>query len=89
MDGIVQRALLDGPATDQTALTGRFDFLLRWKPDRFQYGGRGASLPQAPNADSLPDLFTAFLEQFGLKIEAARAQAKVFVIDSAQKPSAT
>jgi uncharacterized protein (TIGR03435 family) len=84
----LQGVVLDRPVVDQTGLTGRFDFVLRWRPDDFQYGGRGASLPRPPDADSLPDLFTAFQEQLGLRIEAIRAPAKVLVIDSAQKPSA-
>jgi uncharacterized protein (TIGR03435 family) len=84
----LQSVVLDRPVVDQTGLTGRFDFVLRWRPDDFQYGGRGATMPQAPDADSLPDLFTAFQEQLGLKIEATKAKAQVFVIDSAQKPSA-
>jgi uncharacterized protein (TIGR03435 family) len=84
----LQGVVLDRPVVDQTGLTGRFDFLLRWRPDDFQYGGRGATLPKPPDADALPDLFTAFQEQLGLKIEAIRAPAKVLVIDSAQKPSA-
>jgi len=84
----LQSVVLDRPVVDQTGLTGRFDFLLRWKPDEFQYGGRGGSLPKPPDADSLPDLFTAFQEQLGLKIEATKAKAQVFVIESAQKPSA-
>ncbi len=83
-----QSVVLDRPVVDQTGLTGRFDFVLRWRPDDFQYGGRGASLPKAPDGDSLPDLFTAFQEQLGLKIEATKAKAQVFVVDGAQKPSA-
>ena len=61
--------------------------VLEWRPGEFQYGGRGASMPKPPNADSLPDLVTAFQEQLGLKLEATRAPVKVFVIDSVQKPS--
>jgi uncharacterized protein (TIGR03435 family) len=84
----LQAVVLDRPVVDHTGLTGRFDFVLRWRPDDFQYGGRGATLPKAPDADSLPDLFTAFQEQLGLKIEATKALAPVFIIDAAQKPSA-
>jgi uncharacterized protein (TIGR03435 family) len=83
----LQSVVLDRPVVDQTGLTGRFDFLLRWRPDEFQYGGRGASMPKPPDADSLPDIFTAFEEQLGLRLEATKAPARVFVIDSAQKPS--
>jgi uncharacterized protein (TIGR03435 family) len=81
----LQARTVDRPVVDQTGLTGRFDFSLVWRPDQ---------LPQGPNAppppadlESRADLFTAFQEQLGLKLEAAKTPVEVFVIDRVQKPS--
>ena len=38
-------------------------------------------------ADTLPDLFTAFQEQLGLKLNTTKAPADVLVIDNVSKPS--
>jgi len=86
--GVMQSAVLDRPVVDQTGLTGRWDFTLIWTPDEFQFGGAGAKAPPpANNAAAPPDLFTAFQEQLGLKLEATKAPAEVFVIDRVEKPS--
>ncbi|MEP6960649.1 MAG: TIGR03435 family protein [Acidobacteriota bacterium] len=83
----LQDSVLDRPVVDRTGIVGRFEFTLEWRPDEFQFGGRAASMPKPPNVDALPDLFTAFQDQLGLKLEALKAPANVFVIDSAQRPS--
>jgi uncharacterized protein (TIGR03435 family) len=86
--GVMQGAVLDRPVVDQTGLTGRWDFTLTWTPDEFQFGGMGAKVPPpANNAAAPPDLFTAFQEQLGLKLEATKAMAEVFVIDKVAKPT--
>ncbi len=41
----------------------------------------------AAGADALPDLFTAFQEQLGLKLNPTKAPADVLVIDKVSKPS--
>jgi len=85
----LQLRVLDRPVVDQTGLTGRYDFTLNWRPDEFQF----SNLPPAQRAaavannDALPDLFTAFQEQLGLKLEATKAPATVLVIDKLSKPS--
>jgi len=38
-------------------------------------------------AEAQPDLFTAIQQQLGLKLESARAQVDVLVIDKVEKPS--
>jgi uncharacterized protein (TIGR03435 family) len=83
----LQDSVLDRPVVDRTGIVGRFEFTLEWRPDEFQFDGRAASMPKPANVDSLPDLFTAFQEQLGLKLEATKAPTQVFVIDSAQRPS--
>jgi uncharacterized protein (TIGR03435 family) len=86
--GVMQGAVLDRPVVDQTGLTGRWDFVLKWTPDEFQFGGLGVRVPPPTNApDAPPDLFTAVQEQLGLKLDSTKAQAEVFVVDRVEKPS--
>ena len=87
--GLMQTAVLDRPVVDQTALPGKWNFLLKWTPDESQFGGMGVKVPP-PNdaADAPPSLFTAIQEQIGLKLDAGKAQVPVLVIDKAEKPSA-
>jgi uncharacterized protein (TIGR03435 family) len=65
---------------NQTGLSGRYDFSLRWTPD--DAAALASSSPDIP-----PDIFTAIQEQLGLKLESAKGPVPVLVIDSVQKPS--
>ena len=53
---------------NQTGLSGRYDFTLRWTPDD--------ALPPMPNGapdpSEPPGIFTAIQEQLGLKLESSR-----------------
>lgn len=71
-------ASVDRPILDQTGLTGRYDFQLKWLTD-----DNHAADPDAP-----PGLFTAIQEQLGLKLDAVKAPADVLVIDKVQRPGA-
>ncbi len=87
-DGM-QSAVMDKPVVDQTGLTARYDFNLNWTPDESQFETMGGYRPPAtedPNAP--PALSTAMQEQLGLKFDATKASALVFVIDHVEKPSA-
>jgi uncharacterized protein (TIGR03435 family) len=87
--GLMQTAVLDRPVVDQTALPGKWNFLLKWTPDESQFGGMGVKVPPPSDAaDAPPSLFTAIQEQIGLKLDAGKAQVPVLVIDKAEKPSA-
>ncbi len=87
--GLMQSAVLDRPVVDQTGLAGKWNFLLKWTADESQFGGMGVKLPPPTDAaDAPPPLFTAIQEQFGLKLEAGKAQVPVLVIDKVEKPSA-
>jgi uncharacterized protein (TIGR03435 family) len=86
--GVLQGAVLDKPVVDQTGLTGKWDFTLTWTPDEFQFTGLGVKVPPPDGKSAAPDLFTAFQEQLGLKLESTKAPAEVFVIDRVEKPSA-
>lgn len=77
---------------DKTGLTGRYDFTLRWTPDKSEDAtSQGAEESQAgsdgtPSAESSPSLFTAIQEQLGLKLEPQQAPIDVLVIDHVEKP---
>ncbi len=87
-----QSAVTDRPVVDQTGIKGRYDLRLKWTPDDSQFaqfGGIGFHVPAASDAaDAPPNLYTAFTEQLGLKIEAVKAPDQVMVIDSVEKPGA-
>jgi uncharacterized protein (TIGR03435 family) len=87
--GLMLSAVLDRPVVDQTGLPGRYDFTLKWTPDESQFAGLGVTIPP-PTSDPAapPDLFTAFQEQLGLKLEPTKAPVDVLVIDHVDKPSA-
>ena len=61
---------------DQTALLGRYDFILEWAPD--EKDGR----------DTRPSIFTVVVEQLGLRLERAKGSVKTLVIDHVERPSA-
>jgi uncharacterized protein (TIGR03435 family) len=83
----LQGRLLDRPVVDQTGLAGKFDFQFEWRPE--QLGGQpGAPPPQLPpEVEARSDMFNAFQEQLGLKLESTRTAVEVYVIDKVQKPS--
>jgi uncharacterized protein (TIGR03435 family) len=88
----MQGFVMDRPVVDQTGLTDRYDFQLKWMPDDsqfVQFAGTGFSVPPAgDNASAPPSLYTAMQEQLGLKMEAAKAPDVVMVIDHVEKPGA-
>ena len=61
---------------------GRYDFQLHWQPDL------AAGVPTTPDAEPLPDIFTAFQQQLGLRLQATRAVADTLVIDKVERPTA-
>jgi len=73
-------SIVNRPVLDKTGLTGLYDFTLSWLPDPGQVGnaagqGEGASI------------FTALVEQLGLKLEAQKGPVEILVIDHVEKPS--
>jgi len=87
----MQNGVMDRPVVDQTGLTDRYDFQLKWTPDDSQFAafrGVGAVVPpptDTPNAP--PALYTAITEQLGLKMGPAKVPDDVIVIDHVEKPS--
>jgi uncharacterized protein (TIGR03435 family) len=88
----MQSGVMDRPVVDQTGLTDRYDFQLKWTPDESQFAQfRGAGItvpPPVDDAKAPPSLYTAVQEQIGLKIGPAKAPDDVIVIDHVEKPSA-
>ncbi|MBZ5634637.1 MAG: TIGR03435 family protein [Acidobacteriia bacterium] len=87
--GVLQGSVLDKPVVDQTGLSEKYDFTLKFTPDPGQMAGLGGPPPPATDSlDAPPDIFAAFQQQLGLKLESTKAPADVMVIDKVEKPSA-
>ena len=88
----MQSGVMDRPVVDQTGLTDRYDFPLKWTPDDSQFvqfrGAVTTPPPTAEDPNAPPSLYTAVTEQLGLKIAPAKLPDDVIVIDHAEKPSA-
>jgi uncharacterized protein (TIGR03435 family) len=68
------QANADRPVVDATGLTGNYEWQLTF------------SLRPSPDSD-VPNLFTAFQEQLGLKLEPRTGPFDVFVIDAVEMPT--
>jgi uncharacterized protein (TIGR03435 family) len=88
----MQSGVMDKPVVDQTGLSDKYDFTLKWTPDESQFAQfRGAVAIPPPSTDdpnAPPSLYTAVQEQIGLKIGPGKAPDEVIVIDHVDKPSA-
>lgn len=86
--------VLGSTIADQTGLTGKYDFDLKWTPEvgsgmpsgPSDGGPAGAGNPPPPDNAS-PSLFTALEEQLGLKLDAKKVPTDVIVIDHLDQPS--
>jgi uncharacterized protein (TIGR03435 family) len=84
----MQSTALDRPVVDHTGLSGRYDFTLSWVPDEFQFPDlKVPGAPQIPSNTDGPDLFTAFQQQLGLKLDSTKEAVDVIAIDHVEKPS--
>ena len=88
-----QKNVTDKPLIDRTGLTGRYDFALTWTPgeSEFPQFRRTCGFNPSPTADdnlkAPPNLYKAFQEQLGLKLQSIRAPVDIMVIDHAERPS--
>jgi uncharacterized protein (TIGR03435 family) len=82
---IMQVAIVDRPVVNETDLSGRYDFDLKWAPDETQFGGELARAVKPDEA--LPGLFAALQSELGLKLESARGTVDVIVIDRIERPT--
>jgi uncharacterized protein (TIGR03435 family) len=76
---LLLKMFLDRPVVDQTGLTGRYDFALKWTFDETTVPADGSAAPS---------VFTAIQEQLGLKLEPVKTATDVMVIDKIEKPGA-
>ncbi len=84
----LQSNVLDKPVVNQTGLAGRYDFTLKFAPDETQVANFGARPPaSATDLDAPPDIFSAFQQQLGLKLESTKAAVDVIVIEKVERPS--
>jgi bla regulator protein blaR1 len=84
---------LGRPVIDKTALTGKYDFELKWTPDPGQPAAApfgppapGVELPPPPDPNG-PSIFTALQEQLGLRLESQKGPVDTLVIDRVERPS--
>ncbi len=73
---------LNQPIVDETGLTAKYDFDLKWTADPNQAYQRDEAAD--PNG---PSLFAAIQEQLGLKLEAAKGPVEVLIIDHVERPA--
>jgi uncharacterized protein (TIGR03435 family) len=84
----LQGNLLDQPVVNRTGLTGKYDFNLKFTPDASQLANLGGLPPgTAADPDAPPDIFAAFQQQLGLKLESTKTAVDVMVIEKIEKPS--
>jgi uncharacterized protein (TIGR03435 family) len=80
---------LERPLNNETGLTGTFDLELQFTAPRSSSPGAAApgGLSTSPSPDDIPTVFTALQEQLGLKLDAQRGRADVWIVDSASMPT--
>jgi len=83
---VLQGAVLDRHVVNQTSIQGRYNFTLDWTPDEFQFASFGPRQGPFPDTGK-PNIFQAFQDQLGLKLESTKAPADVLVVDKAEKAS--
>lgn len=74
--------VVDRPVVDRTALTGVFDLEYAFLREDI------SAAPDNPVRADVPDLFTAFREQLGLRLESQTTPTEVIVIDEVERPTA-
>jgi uncharacterized protein (TIGR03435 family) len=68
------------PVSDETGLTGNYDFVLKYK-------GRWDRDRPADDLDPTPPMDRALQEELGLKVETAKGPLQMLVVDHVEKPS--
>jgi uncharacterized protein (TIGR03435 family) len=74
--------MLDSPVQDGTGLGGGYNFTLEWAMPQAAPPSDSGAFRQA---DSGPSIFAALEEQLGLKLEPAKGQIDILVVDHAEK----
>jgi uncharacterized protein (TIGR03435 family) len=80
--GEIGRRTLDGPLTDATGLTGKYDYTILWSNPATGAVLRGAPADDEPDG---PTIFDAVQDQLGLKIEKRKGPVQMLMVDHADK----
>jgi uncharacterized protein (TIGR03435 family) len=80
----LKEVVIGRPVIDRTGIEGRYDFALKFAPDRNEMSGSD----QPGETGSTPGLFSAIQEQLGLRLQPTKAAVDVLVIDKVEQPSA-
>jgi uncharacterized protein (TIGR03435 family) len=75
---------LDMPVVDHTGLTGKYDFAIDFTP----YLPEPGKNMDGTRPDTTAILKAALQDELGLKMESAKTQVEVLIIDHVEKPSA-
>jgi uncharacterized protein (TIGR03435 family) len=75
---------LNRPVLDRTGIAGDFESQALFDPTTEYFNIMGY-VPPVPSGQ--PSLFTAVEQEFGLKLEAAKAPIEVWTIEQVEKPS--
>jgi len=67
---------------DETGLTGRFDFTLKWSPEKAALAANDSGISEDPS------IFMAVQQQLGLRLARRRQPMTILVIDHVERPSA-
>ena len=81
---------LAAPATDETGLTAKYDFTLKfatpgWNGKFMDFPELGISASAYQAMEPLPELAAALQSELGLKLEQRRAPVDVLVVDRLEK----
>jgi uncharacterized protein (TIGR03435 family) len=80
--------ILGRTVIDKTGLTGKYNITMTWTPDESLAMQPPPDAPKPPPSDGAgPTIFTALIEQLGLKLEGQKGPVEVFVIERAEKPT--
>jgi bla regulator protein BlaR1 len=86
--GLLARQL-GRPVLDKTGLTGKYDFSLQWEPEAEagqSPAGGDHNLQSVPSVDA-GGLMAAVRSQLGLKLDPAKTEVEVLVVDHLERPS--
>jgi uncharacterized protein (TIGR03435 family) len=75
------------PVVDNTSLTGSYKIELKFAPDPAASAPPASDAPLPGIDPEAPSIFTALQEQLGLKLEGARGQVPVLVLDHIEHPT--
>lgn len=85
---VMQRTVFERPVLDQTGLSDRYTFILKWRADETQFTKmQGVDVPQETGTGDIDDIYTASRKQLGMKIEAKKALAPTMIIEAVSHPS--